>query len=535
MKVVTAQEMRKIDQQTIEQVGIPGAVLMEHAGTAVVRTIRQRFPECQRIAVIVGKGNNGGDGLVIARQLAHVGQPIQIFLVSPPESFTGDALTNLQIAENLDLPITLVLSENELKGARSQIASADLIVDSIFGTGLRGGVHGFIAEVIECINKTGCPVVAIDLPSGLSADTGIAEGACVQATYTVTMGLPKRGNLIHPGAAFTGKLEVADIGFPPSVIDAQDIQIRWTQPSDAAQLLPQRPTHSHKGTYGRVFVAAASTGMTGAAALTSAGALRVGAGLVTLGAPKSLNPVLEVKLTEVMTLPLPETAEGSLALEAKSHILEAVERTKSVLAIGPGLSQHPETVAFVHSLIRESNTPTVIDADGINALSKSTEILASLSPESVLTPHPGEMARLIGSTVEALERDRIGIAQRFAETHDVTLVLKGAPTVVANENGEVWINSTGNAGMATGGMGDILTGLIAGLMAQKASTFDAAVLGVYLHGLAGDIVAESIGMHGLMAGDVLNSVPEALKLCSAQSQGGKHKIRSSITGNTPVA
>ena len=259
--------------------------------------------------------------------------------------------------------------------------------------------------------------------------------------------------------------------------------------------------------------------MTGAAALTSAGALRVGAGLVTLGVPKSLNPVLEVKLTEVMTLPLPETAEGSLALEAKSHIIEAVERTKSVLAIGPGLSQHPETVTLVHSLIHESDTPTVIDADGINALSKSTEILSSLSPQSVLTPHPGEMARLIGSTVEALERDRIGIAQQFAETHDVTLVLKGAPTVVAGGNGEVWINSTGNAGMATGGMGDILTGLIAGLMAQKVPAFDAAVLGVYLHGLAGDIVAESIGMHGLMAGDVLNSVPKAIKLCSAQPQG----------------
>ena len=519
MKVVTAQEMREIDRQTIEQIGIPGAVLMEHAGTAVVRTIHQHLPECQRIAIIVGKGNNGGDGLVVARQLAHAGQPIQIFLVSPPESFAGDALTNLQIAQNLDLPITSVLTEDELKGAESQIAAADLIVDSIFGTGLRGGVHGFIAEIIERINGTEKPVVAIDLPSGLSADTGIAEGACIQATYTVTMGLPKRGNLIHPGAAFTGALEVADIGFPQSVIDTQSIQINWTQPSDAARILPSRPTHSHKGTYGRVFVVAASTGMTGAAALTSAGALRVGAGLVTLGAPKSLNAILEVKLTEVMTLPLPETTEGALALEAKSHIIEAVERTKSVLAIGPGLSQHPETVALVHSLIRESDAPIVIDADGINALSKSTEILSSLSAQTVLTPHPGEMARLIGGTVEALERDRIGIAQRFAETHNVTLVLKGAPTVVARGNGEVWINSTGNAGMATGGMGDVLTGLIVGLIAQKVPVFDAAVLGVYLHGLAGDIVAESIGMHGLMAGDVLNNVSKALQLCGAQPQG----------------
>ena len=518
MKVVTAQEIRQIDRETIDHIGIPGAVLMEHAGSAVVRVLRQQFSECRHIAIVVGKGNNGGDGLVVARQLALAGQPVQIFLVSPIEAFAGDALTNLQIAQNLGLPITPILSESELKQSKTLITSSDLIVDSIFGTGLRGGVRGFTADVIECINETGKPVVAIDLPSGVAAETGLAEGTCIQATYTVTMGLPKRGNLIHPGASHTGRLEVADIGFPPSVIDAQDIQINWTQPSDAERLLPARPKHSHKGTYGRVFVAAASTGMTGAAALTSAGALRVGAGLVTLGTPKSLNPILEVKLTEVMTLPLPETAEGSLALEAKSHIIEAVERTRSVLAIGPGLSQHPETVALVHSLIRESDAPTVIDADGVNALSKSKDILSSLSPQTVLTPHPGEMARLIGGTVEALEYDRIGIAQQFAKAHNVTLVLKGAPTVVARGNGEVWINSTGNAGMATGGMGDVLTGLIAGLIAQKVSPFDAAVLGVYLHGLAGDIVAESIGMHGLMAGDVLNNVPAAIKLCGAQSQ-----------------
>ena len=513
MKVVTAQEMRQIDQQTIEQIGIPGAVLMEHAGSAVVRILREHFPECQRVGIVVGKGNNGGDGLVVARQLAHAGQPIQIFLVSPPESFAGDALTNLQIAQNLALPITPVLSDGELRGLKSQLASSDLIVDSIFGTGLRGGVHGFIGDVIECINRSGKPVVAIDLPSGLSADTGIAEGVCVQASHTVTVGLPKRGNLIHPGAALTGKLDVVDIGFPSSVIAAQDIQINWTRPSDAARILPPRPTHSHKGTYGRVFVAAGSVGMTGAAALTSAGALRAGAGLVTLGTPKNLNPILEVKLTEVMTLPLPETAEGSLALEAKVDIIEAIERTKSVLAIGPGLSQHPETVSLVHSVIRESDTPTVIDADGINALARSKEILSSLSPQTVLTPHPGEMARLLGGTIEALERDRIGLAQRFAQDHNVTLVLKGAPTVVAREDGEVWINSTGNAGMATGGMGDVLTGLISGLMAQKISAFDAAVLGVYLHGLAADLVAEKIGLHGLMAGDVLNNVPEAIKRC----------------------
>ena len=521
MKVVTADEMREIDRQTIQEIGIPGIVLMENAGSAVVRTIRRDFPGCKNIGIFVGKGNNGGDGLVVARQLAlagristqSMGTRVQIFLVSPPDRFTGDALTNLQIAQNLNLSIEHLFSEADLDRMQNQMIACDLIVDSIFGTGLRGPVRGYIANIIEHINANDSPVVAIDLPSGLEADTGVAEGACIRADYTVTIGLPKRALLLHPGVEMAGQLEVVDIGFPQTVIDAQKIQVNWTQPEDAIKWLPSRPRHSHKGTYGRVFVVAGSTGMTGAAALTSEAALRIGAGLVTLGAPKSLNSILEVKLTEVMTLPLPETPEGSLVLEAKSQILDFVERTSSVLAIGPGLSQHPQTVELIHSLVRENNTPTVIDADGLNALSKTRDLLSALSPQTVLTPHPGEMSRLINRSVREVERDRIGVAQGFAQEHNLTLVLKGAPTVIAGGNGEVWLNSTGNPGMASGGMGDVLTGLIAGLMAQGVPSYDAAVLGVYLHGLAADIVAKSIGMHGLMATDVLNVVPQAIEVC----------------------
>jgi NAD(P)H-hydrate epimerase len=514
MKVVTAQEMRQIDQQAIEQIGIPGIVLMENAGTAVVKTIQTRFPECKRVGVFVGKGNNGGDGLVVARRLVISGRSAQIFLVSPPDGFSGDALTNLRIAQNLNLPMTPILSEADLATRKSEIAACDLIVDAIFGTGLRGAVRGFVADVIEFLNGTDIPIVAVDLPSGLEADAGIAEGACIQADCTVAMGLPKRGLLVYPGADFAGELVIADIGFPPSVIEKQNISVNWTQPIDAARLLPPRYADSHKGTYGRVFAAAGSTGMTGAAALSSEAALRIGAGLVTLGIPKSLNPILEVKLTEVMTLPLPETPEGSLAREAKAQILEFVNRTASILAIGPGLSQHPETVALVHDLIRENDGPMVIDADALNAIGKAKELLTSLPPQTVLTPHPGEMARLTGAPAAELTKDRIGAAQRFAQQYSVTLVLKGAPTIVAGGNGEVWINSTGNPGMATAGMGDVLTGVIAGLMAQEVPGFDAAVLGVYLHGLAGDLAAGSIGMHGLMAGDVLNALPEVIQLCA---------------------
>ena len=523
MKVVTAQEMRQIDKQTIEKIGIPGIVLMETAATAVFRSIQKNYPECRHVAVIIGKGNNGGDGLALARQLAHAGYNVQIVLVSPPESFTGDAVTNLQVAQKLGLSIIEILSEPELKKIDKEILSCDLIVDAIFGTGLRDGINGYIKGVIDRLNSTKCPIIAIDLPSGLNADTGAVEGACVRAGRTVTLGLPKRGMFLYPGAETVGELEIADIGFPENVVKSQDIRVNWTQAYHVSNWIPPRPVCSHKGTYGRVFVLAGSTGMTGAAVLASQAALRAGAGLVTLGIPKSLNPIVETKLSEVMTTPLPETTEGSLALSAKPQILEFIERTASVLAIGPGLSQHPETADLIKNLVREIDRPAVIDADGLNALAeggtdcptsrfKLNNPLSSELSQTVLTPHPGEMARLTGLSVRDIERDRIGVAQKFAQEHGVILILKGVPTVIAHGTGEVWLNSTGNPGMATGGMGDVLTGLIAGLMAQGVSIPEAAVLGVYLHGLAGDISAEVTGMHGLIAGDVLEAIPEAIKM-----------------------
>ena len=563
MKVVTAAEMRQLDSETIERIGIPGIVLMETAGSAIVRSIRRDSPECQRIGVFVGKGNNGGDGLVIARQLAHAGCDVHIFLVSPAESFTGDAATNLQIAQNLGLPMEDAVT------AISQ-TRCELFVDAIFGTGLRRPVVGEIADVIEGINRLPVPVIAVDLPSGLDADTGQPLGACVRADKTVTIGFPKRGLLLHPGAEFAGKLEVADIGFPKQVVAAQKSCVNWTTAREAADWLPSRPRASHKGSYGRVLVVAGSKGMTGAAALASEAALRIGAGLVTLAIPKSLNPILEVKLSEVMTLPLPETEAGSLAESAAEPILKFVEKTKSVMAIGPGLSQQPETVSFVHKLVQaKSAFGRVIDADGLNALAQtiishdagragdrpppygsktsrddvaadrptpygsktSRDDVAADRPtpyasgtvargpvpralsntNTVFTPHPGEMARLIGKPISAIEADRIGTAQQFAQEWGVTLLLKGAPTVTACADGSTWINSTGNPGMATAGMGDVLTGIIAGLMAQGLSGETAAVLGSYLHGLAGDIAAASLGMHGLIASDVINAVPQAVK------------------------
>lgn len=518
MKVVTAAEMRRIDQDTIEGTGIPGIVLMETAGSAIVRAIKRHYPTCQRIGIFAGKGNNGGDGIVIARQLAHIGRDVSLFLVSPQDSFTGEADINLQIAKRLGLRIEEILTDTGFYGTGdvpTTLASCELLIDAIFGTGLRGAVRSPIASVINAINSLPIPVLSVDLPSGLDADTGHPLGTCVQADRTVTIGLPKRGLLMHPGAELAGKLEVVDIGFPQQVVDAQDIKVHWTTATQASQWVPPRPLASHKGSYGRVLVVAGSTGMTGAAALASEAALRAGAGLVTLATPKHLNPILEGLLPEVMTLPLPETEAGSLAISATSAILEFTEKTKSVLAIGPGLSQHPETVSLVHQLIRENREQglglrMVIDADGLNALAQDRNIFSLLDRETVLTPHPGEIARLTGASVSTLEKDRIHTTQQFASEHSLTLVFKGVPTVSADANGDAWINSTGNPGMATGGMGDVLTGVIAGLIAQGIASEKAAALGVYLHGLAGDIAAEALGKHGLIASDVLKAVPQAI-------------------------
>jgi len=325
MKVATAQEMRSIDAQTIEMVGIPGIVLMENAGQAVTKIVKEILDDGKRVAIFVGRGNNGGDGLVVARYLALSGFNVTIYLLSEAERFRGDAKTNLQIAQNLQLKIKLLLSQEQLSAYRDEIQLCGVIVDSIFGTGLKGAVRGFAAELIAFINSTGKPIVAVDLPSGLDADTGRAESVCVHATHTVTIGLPKRGLMLYPGADFTGTLTVADIGFPQSIIDAQDIKVNWVQKDEANRLMPPRPRNSHKGTFGHLFVIAGSVGLTGAAVLASEAALRIGAGMVTLGIPKSLYPIMEEKLTEVMTIPLPETDSQSLALKAKSKIFDFLE------------------------------------------------------------------------------------------------------------------------------------------------------------------------------------------------------------------
>jgi len=508
MKVVTAQEMREIDGRVIEEIGIPGAVLMENAGMSVfnlIRELTEGFPPGGfKVAIFVGKGNNGGDGLVVARHLHNHDYRVSVYLLAPPESFSGSARLNLELARKTGVPIETIDSPEKLDEIWRDIGEIDIAVDAIFGTGLKGAVRGLAGEVIERINQLKAVRVAVDLPSGLNADTGAVEGPCVRADFTVTMALPKRGLLLYPGADYCGEVRVADIGFPKVAIESQEVKTELITEEIALSLLPRRSPSGHKGTFGHVLVIAGSVGLTGAATLTSMAALRAGAGMVTLGIPQSLNEVMEVKLTEVMTLPLPETPLRTLSVKAMDEILDFMPRA-TVLAVGPGLSRDRETVELVCKLCFESDKPMVIDADGLNAIAQFPETLERLGPDVVLTPHPGEMSRLTGKSVQEIESDRVESARSFAVKYGLTLTLKGAPTVIASPDGRVYINSTGNSGMATAGMGDVLTGLIAGLIAQGMSPTNAALVAVFYHGLAADrLLSEGkVSQRGLIAGDVL--------------------------------
>lgn len=512
MKLVTAEQMREIDRRAIKEYGIPGLVLMENAGLCVLGVLESEFSPLtgKKIAIIAGKGNNGGDGLVVARHLANNGAKVQIFLIAREEEIKGEAGVNLKIIRKMGLPLSGITNGEELNFFASQLEKFDVIIDALFGTGITGTVKGLPVQVIEIINGCGKPIVAVDLPSGLNADTGQAEGPVVQATITVTLGLPKVGLVVYPGARCTGKLVVGDIGLPASLLTEKSLLTGLFTREEVKELLPKRDPAGHKGTFGHVLVLAGSVGYTGAPALTSLAALRVGAGMVTLATPRSIYPSLSSRLTEVMVHPLPETSEMTLGVNSWEGIKNLVEKTQ-VIAVGPGLSRHPEIGELMCRLVKETNLPMVIDADAINALASFPQLLSRSRVPLVITPHPGEMSRLVKKPVELIQANRLAIAEEVARLYQLVVVLKGARTVVANKEGQVRVNSTGNAGMASAGVGDVLTGAIAGLMAQGLDVFSAACLGVFVHGLAGDIVAECKGKVGLIAGDLLEALPEALQ------------------------
>ena len=512
MKVVTAKEMQELDRRAGAEYGVSSLILMENAGAGAVREMDRFFPRLyrSRVVVVCGKGNNGGDGLVVARHLANRGATVQVFLLAKKGELKGDAATNLGIAEKSGLPLFQVTTVQDLHAHREALAAGDLIVDAILGTGLTGPARGIAAEAIQLLNTLGRPLVALDLPSGLGSDDGRIVEPCVRAHLTLTFALPKRSLLLYPAARYAGEIRVVDIGIPRVLLADHKLPLNLTEHEQVRAAFPPRDPDAHKGTYGHVLVLAGSPGKTGAAALCSLGALRIGAGLVTLAVPEGLNDFMEVKLTEVMTVGLPETEERTVAFQARDDLLNLMEG-KRVLALGPGLSTHPETIRLVVDLIRSAKIPLVIDADGVTALSRQKEMLSKASVPVILTPHPGELSRLLWVPKEEVVDKRIPIAQKVASTYNVHLVLKGARTTVAEPGGQVYLNPTGNPGMATGGVGDVLTGMIAGLVSQGLAPGLAAVVGAYLHGLAGDLACQHLGPEAMIATDLLDKLPEAIR------------------------
>ena len=509
MKVVTGKTMQRMDRRAIEEFGIPGIQLMENAGRGCVAAIIERFgPAAGRMALVVaGKGNNGGDGYVIARLLQQEGWEVRTVVLARREEIVGDARINL---DRLELSTISFAPPDSLTSLVPHLERASVVVDALLGTGLGSEVRGCFAEAIELVNRSGKPVVAVDIPSGIDAGSGSVLGVAINADLTVTFALAKLGHVLYPGAEHCGVLKVVDIGIPTQVsVDAEGFD--FVDKEVARQVLRPRDRRAHKGSFGHCLVVAGSTGKTGAAAMAANSAVRSGSGLVTLAVPASLNDILEIKTTEAMTLALPDGETGRLMEDSLPALTEAIGG-KSSVALGPGVSWHPDTVRLIRCLVTEIEAPLVVDADGLNALSEDPGILQNLRSSSlVLTPHPGEMARLAATSTADIESDRITAARSFAEMYGVYLILKGARTVIAAPDGRIAINGSGNPGMASGGMGDVLTGILASLLGQGYSPFDACRLGVFIHGHAADMVAADKGEIGMSAVDVQEMLPWAFK------------------------
>jgi NAD(P)H-hydrate epimerase len=508
MKLSTAQQMKDIDKAAIEGMGIPGLKLMEVAGKSVAEVIADYLGEVgdKKIFIFCGKGNNGGDGFVAARYLTQWGAKVDCFLLGRKTEVKGDAEVNLKKALDLNISISEVQSSDEL----DREIEADLLVDGIFGTGFKGEIKGELGEIVERLNQLEIPKLSIDAPSGLDCDTGEVASNCFRADVTVTLALPKLGQFVFPGKSYCGHTYVADIGIPPEAVGGEKIQLNVLTPSEVVSMLPKRPPDGHKGTFGKLAIIAGSVGMTGAATLTSLSALKAGCGMVILGCPASLNDIFEIKMTEVMTRPLPEVRKKRVLAKRSLGEIRKLLKWADTLALGPGLGQHFETVELVQRLVSTLKHPVVIDADGLNALAKNPDLLKNRTTPTIITPHIGELSRLVALPIEEIERDRIEIARKTASHFGLILVLKGAPTVIAEPGGEVWINPTGNDGMATAGCGDVLTGIIASFLTQGMGPLESAICGVYIHGLAGDLAANDRGQFGTIAGDIMEMVPEAI-------------------------
>ncbi len=511
---MTREQIQRYDRIAIDDIGIPGPVLMENAGRGAAELIAQMCGKTHRIAVLAGPGNNGGDGFVIARHLLNKGIEVNTYLAVQRAKVKGDALINLEILEAMNPPIFDVVASDQSSGLEEKLREDGFVVDALLGTGVSRNVEGRLGELIDVINKTEAPVFAVDIPSGLDADTGRPWGKTVKADATATFGHIKRGLILFPGAELAGKIDVVPLGVPGFVSEKAGVDGTIVAKKHLRSLISKRRPDTHKGTFGHLLVVAGAFGKTGAAAMVGKAAMRTGAGLVTLATTAHAQHTLEAKCMEVMVDNIVEKADAPLTEKTTKRIGQFLEG-KQAVAVGPGLSTAAGISSLVMRMLNILEVPAVIDADGINILAKDPSGAGRISAPMVFTPHPGEMARLMNKTVPAVQADRIGAARETSRRQQVVIVLKGAHTVIAAPDGRVFVNTTGNPGMATGGMGDVLTGIIGSFLAQKLDPLDAALLGVYIHGLAGDRAAERMGLPGLIASDVINELPFILKQWAA--------------------
>ena len=507
MRVVTNAEMKMIDRWAIKELRIPSTVLMENAGRGCVDVLDTYFELAGlRVLVVCGKGNNGGDGFVVARHLLNRNADVKIALLGSGQELKGDALLNYRLAKAGQADITEISRTAKI----DKLCAAfhpDVIVDAIFGTGFKGQPQDIYYGVIELMNRIDAFVLSIDIPSGVNGDDGRFEKTCVIADATATICLPKRGDYLYPGRAFCGDLYTVDIGIPYSAIDQGFPRV--IEQDDVARILPYRPPDGNKGTFGNVLIIAGARGFSGAAALAAHATLKTGAGLVRLAAPRGIMNALEAKLLEVVKVPLEQTSEETISVEAIPTVLPLLKQSQTMI-IGPGITTNPGTAAFLRTLLPKITVPMIIDADAINIIAQDTNILMKLKAPFIMTPHPGELARLVKRTPKIINENRIDTAAEYARAFNCVMVLKGAPTVIATPAGEIYINPTGNSGLASAGSGDVLAGMISGMLAQQVSPVEAAIAGVFLHGSAADLAVEDTNEYSLMAGDLLEYIPRAL-------------------------
>ncbi|MDY6950731.1 MAG: NAD(P)H-hydrate dehydratase [Thermodesulfobacteriota bacterium] len=505
MKVSRVSEMRELDRTAIEKYGIIEELLMENAGEALYFVMLEEFGiRDKRFVVFCGIGNNGGDGFVIARKTHSAGGQVKVFILGDPAKYKGAAKRNLEIVSGLPIEVQRLESAESI---RPEVFHCHGIVDAIFGTGLTRDVGGLYADVIALINESNKTVFSADIPSGVHGNTGQVMGISVKADYTVTFGLPKIGNLLFPGYELGGKLYVTNISFPPSMYNTDAMKIELNLPAR----LPPRDKNGHKGSFGDVlFIAGASTYF-GAPYFAALSFLKAGGGYSRLAAPASMTPFIANKGSEIVFVPQKETAAGSISLENKAALLELADRVDMVV-LGPGLSLEEETQALARALAQEISKPLLVDGDGITALCKDLQIIRERKGETVLTPHLGEMARITNRAAPEVDGEKIDLLQRTARDLDAMIVLKGAHSLIGYPDERVFINMSGNPGMATAGSGDVLTGTMAAMFGLGLSLEDAVRKGVFLHGLSGDIAAEDMGEDGITAQDILEYLPLAVKI-----------------------